>query len=96
MDYAYKEFVRKPVSFVGYGTVGGARAVEQLRLVAGELQMVSVRTAVHIGGTDFMGLWRQGKSFDDFPHLEPLAEGMLEELAWWAKLLKNAREAASG
>jgi hypothetical protein len=56
--------------------------------------MVSVRTAVHIGGTDFAGLWRQGKSFDDFPHLEPLAEGMLEELAWWAKLLKGARAAA--
>jgi NAD(P)H-dependent FMN reductase len=95
LDYAYKEFVRKPVAFVGYGGVGGARAVEQLRLVAVELQMVSVRNAVHIAASDFLGLFQQGKSFDDFPHLAQSAAGMLEELAWWAKTLKNARENAA-
>src|SRR5262245_60409678 len=31
LDYSYKEWNRKPVSFVGYGGVGGARAIEQLR-----------------------------------------------------------------
>jgi len=95
LDYAYKEFVRKPVAFVGYGGVGAARAVEQLRLVAAELQMVSVRNAVHIGGNDFLGLWRHDKSFDYFPHLAEAAAGMLEELAWWARVLKNAREKAA-
>ncbi len=95
LDYAYQEFVRKPVAFVGYGSVGGARAVEHLRLVAAELQMVSVRNAVHIAATDFMGLLRQGKSFDDYPHLAPAAAGMLEELAWWAKALKSARASAA-
>jgi len=95
LDYAYKEFVRKPVAFVGYGGVGGARAVEHLRLVAAELQMVSVRNAVHITGGDFLGLWQQGKSFDDFPHLAQAAAGMLDELAWWAKALKIARENAA-
>src|SRR6267142_1622753 len=69
LDYAYTEFVRKPIAFVGYGSVGAARAVEQLRLVTAELQMVSVRNAVHIGGGDFLGLFQHGKSFDDFPHL---------------------------
>src|SRR6266852_4128904 len=92
MDYAYKEFVRKPVAFVGYGSVGGARAVEQLRLVTAELQMVSVRNAVHIGGCDFLGLFQQGKSFDDYPHLAQSAGPMLDELAWWTKTLKPARE----
>lgn len=92
LDYAYQEFVRKPVAFVGYGGVGGARAVEQLRLVAAELQMVSVRNAVHILAPDFLGLWQQGKSFDDFPHLAQSAAGMLEDLAWWAKALKIARK----
>jgi NAD(P)H-dependent FMN reductase len=95
LDYAYKEFVRKPVAFAGYGGVGGARAVEQLRLVAAELQMVSVRNAVHIGGSDFLGLLQQGKSFDAFPHLAQAAAAMLEELAWWAKALKIARENAA-
>jgi NAD(P)H-dependent FMN reductase len=95
LDYAYKEFVRKPVAFVGYGGVGGARAVEHLRLVAVELQMASVRNAVHIAGSDFLGLWQQGKSFDDLPHLAQSAGAMLEELAWWAKTLKVARENAA-
>ena len=92
LDYAAKEWVRKPVAFVGYGGVGAARAVEQLRLVTAELQMVSVRNAVHIAGSDFLGLWRQGKSFDELPHLAEAATGMLEELAWWTKVLKAARE----
>ncbi len=30
---------RKPIGFVGYGGVGAARAIEQLRLVAIELEM---------------------------------------------------------
>jgi NAD(P)H-dependent FMN reductase len=37
LDHAYREYNRKPVAFVGYGSVGGARAVEQLRLIAVEL-----------------------------------------------------------
>jgi NAD(P)H-dependent FMN reductase len=37
LDYAYAEWSNKPVGFVGYGEVGGARAVEQLRLHAIEL-----------------------------------------------------------
>jgi NAD(P)H-dependent FMN reductase len=95
LDYAYNEFVRKPVAFVGYGGVGGARAIEHLRLVAAELQMASVRNAVHIAANDFLGLWRQGKSFDDLPHLAQSATAMLDDLAWWTKALKSAREKAA-
>jgi len=95
LDYAYKEFLRKPVAFVGYGSVGAARAVEQLRLVTAELQMVSVRHAVHIGGGDFLGLFQQGKSFDDYPHLAQSTGPMLDDLAWWTKTLKSARENAA-
>lgn len=94
LDYANKEFNRKPIGFVGYGGVGAARAVEQLRLVAVELQMAPVRNAAHIGMVEFLGIWQQGKSFDDFPHLAQAANGMLDDIAWWAKVLKTAREAA--
>jgi NAD(P)H-dependent FMN reductase len=94
IDWAYKEFGRKPIGFVGYGGVGAARAVEQLRLVAVEMQMAPVRHAVHIGMVEFLGIWQQGKSFDDFPHLAQAATGMLDDIAWWAKALKTAREAA--
>jgi NAD(P)H-dependent FMN reductase len=93
-DYAYKEFIRKPIGFVGYGGVGAARAIEQLRLVATELQMAPVRNAVHIGMVEFMGIWKQGKSFDDYQHLAQSANGLLDDMAWWAKALKTAREAA--
>lgn len=93
-DYAYKEFARKPIGFVGYGGVGAARAVEQLRLVATELQMAPVRNAVHMGMVEFLGVWQQGKSFEDYPHLAQSAKGLLDDMAWWAKALKTAREAA--
>jgi NAD(P)H-dependent FMN reductase len=94
-DYAYKEFGRKPIGFVGYGGVGAARAVEQLRLVATELQMAPVRNAVHIGMVEFLGIWQQGKSFDDYPHLAQAAGGMLDDMAWWARALKTARQATA-
>lgn len=92
LDYAYREFNRKPAAYVGYGGVGGARAIEQLRLINVELQMAPTRTGVHIAAADFMGLWQGGKSFDDIPHLNQAAETMLDELAWWARALKTARE----
>jgi NAD(P)H-dependent FMN reductase len=93
-DYAYKEFGRKPIGFVGYGGVGAARAVEQLRLVAVELQMAPVRNAVHIGMVEFLGIWQQGKRFDDFAHLAQAANAMLDDIAWWAHALRTARHAA--
>src|ERR1700686_413854 len=43
IDYLYAEWNNKAVGFVSYGAVGGARAAEHLRLVAGELQMADVR-----------------------------------------------------
>lgn len=93
MDYAYKEFIRKPIGFVGYGGVGAARAVEQLRLVAIELQMAPVRNAVHIGMVEFLGIWQQGKRFEDFPHLTQAAAGLLDDMVWWARALKAAGDA---
>ena len=46
LDYLYAEWNNKAVGFVSYGAVGGARAAEHLRLVAGELQMADVRQQV--------------------------------------------------
>lgn len=92
LDYAYKEWNRKPVSFVGYGSVGGARAIEQLRLNAIELQMAPTRNAVHVTFGDFIQILQQGKKLEDFEHLHQSAVTMLDELAWWARVLKAARE----
>ena len=46
-DYVGKEWNKKAVGFVSWGTVGGARAIQQLRLSTIEAQMASVRVSVH-------------------------------------------------
>ena len=60
LDQAYKEWNRKPFTAIGYGGAGGARALEHLRGIGVELQMVSTRSAVHIGGSDFMAVFPMG------------------------------------
>lgn len=91
LDYAYREFNRKAVAFAGYGGVGAARAIEQLRLVCVELQMAPVKAAVHMNMPEFLGIWREGKSFDDYPHLAQAAGAMFDDLNWWTRALKAAR-----
>ena len=93
LDYAYREWNRKPIGFVGYGGVGGARAIEQLRLISIELQMAPVRAGVHIVWADYMQIASGDKTLSDFAHLNQAADDMLGQLAWWAKALKTAREA---
>ena len=93
LDNAYVEWVRKPVAYVGYGSVGAARAIEHLRMIAAELQQVSIRSSVLIQGADFFGLMQGQKSMDDMSYLIDGANGMLDDLAWWTKALKTAREA---
>jgi NAD(P)H-dependent FMN reductase len=92
LDYAYTEFVRKPIGFVGYGGAGAARAVEQLRLIAIALQTAPVGHAVHVGMVESLGIMQQGKTFEDFPHLAQAANRLLDDMSWWAKTLKPARE----
>ena len=94
LDYAYAEWSRKPVAFVGYGGVGGARAVEQLRLNAIELQMAPIRTGVHILFPDYLAVIKEGKKLGDLPHLNQAAKDMLDQLAWWTGALKAARDNA--
>jgi hypothetical protein len=39
-----------------------------------------------------LGMMQQGKTFEDFPHLAQAANGLLDDMSWWAKALKPARE----
>lgn len=93
IDFAYPEWNRKAAAFVGYGSVGGARAIEHLRAIAVELQMAPTRNGVHIQGADFFAVWQQGKDLRELAHLEPGVKTMLDELVWWTKALKTARDA---
>ena len=94
LDEAYKEWVRKPFTAIGYGAVGAARAIEHLRMIAIELQMVSTHAAVHIGGGDFMTVFPMGgnKPIEDIEdHLLPNTKTALDELVWWAKATMAAK-----
>jgi NAD(P)H-dependent FMN reductase len=91
LDYAYGEWNNKAVAFVGYGGVGGARAVEQLRLHAIELQMAPVRAGVHILWPDMLAVKSEGKKLSEFAHLNQGAADMLDQLVWWTRALNAAR-----
>jgi NAD(P)H-dependent FMN reductase len=96
LDQAYKEWGRKPFTAIGYGGTGAARAVEHLRLIGVELQMVPTRNAVHIGGGDFMTVHPLGanKPIEEIEgHLKPSATASLDELLWWAKATMAAKAA---
>ncbi|RMD94779.1 MAG: NAD(P)H-dependent oxidoreductase [Alphaproteobacteria bacterium] len=99
LDQAYREWMRKPMGFVGYGGTGAARAIEHLRGIAVELQMVPLRNAVHIGGSEFLKVHPMGENgpMESIAHaIEPAARAMLDELAWWARATKAARASETG
>ncbi len=93
LDWVYQEWNNKPVAFVSYGSVGGARAVEHLRLIAVELQMAPIRNAVHIPGEQYFPvLFGQAPAEPMFAGLQKPAEGMISQLVWWALTLRFGRE----
>ena len=97
LDQAYKEWEHKPFTAIGYGGAGAARAVEHLRLIGVELQMVSTRSAVHIGGGDFVAVHPAfgKKPIEEIEaHLLPSAKAALDELVWWSNATRDARKAA--
>ena len=92
LDHFFVEFNRKPISFVGYGNVGGARAIEQLRQVADELDMASVRPTVNIYGSYVMDIRGGNENVTEvFAPLEPRLDALLNDLHWWAAALAAAR-----
>jgi NAD(P)H-dependent FMN reductase len=97
LDQAYVNWNKKPFGAVGYGSVGGARAVEHLRNIGVELQMVPTRSAVHIGGADFAAVHPGFGGTKTIADLEGSignsAKDMLDQLTWWAKATKVARDA---
>jgi NAD(P)H-dependent FMN reductase len=94
MDYVFPEFRRKPMAFVGYGNVGGARAIEQLRMVSIEFEMAPLRHAVHIL-PDLMRPAMMAEEFTPalFESLNERLDILANDLVWWSKALKAARDA---
>jgi NAD(P)H-dependent FMN reductase len=92
LDWVYQEWNNKPVAFVSYGSVGGARAIEQLRLNAIELQMAPIRNSVHIPSEQYFPvLFGKMEAKELFTLQSDKAEAMITQLLWWTRALKNAR-----
>lgn len=94
LDSIFIEWAKKPVGFVAYGGAGGARSVEQLRQVAVELEMAPIRKAIHIPGQVYLAVKNQTESdkSDPYETLKPQVDAFFEQLIWWTKALKEARE----
>ncbi len=92
IDYLYAEWNNKAVGFVSYGSVGGARAVEHLRLVAGELQLADVRQQVALSLIT---------EFENFSVLKPsdysvaALNTLLDQVIAWSAALAPLRQPAA-
>lgn len=92
IDSIYAEFNNKAAAFVSYGSYQGARAVEQLRLVASELQLAHVRQQLGFSlFTDFENM----SVFTPGPQHDATAETLFTQLEAWAGALKWTRAHAA-
>ncbi len=89
IDYLYQEWNNKAAGFVSYGGVGGARAAEHLRLVAGELQMADVRQQVALSMLT---------EFENFSVFKPgdynvaALSTLLDQVVAWSEALAPLRQ----
>jgi NAD(P)H-dependent FMN reductase len=89
IDYLYREWNNKAAGFVGYGSAGGTRAVEQLRLIMGELLVADVRAQVALSlYTDFENF----STFKPAPAHEKSVTTMLDQVIAWGGALKTLRQ----
>ena len=88
IDFLYREWNNKAAGFVSYGSAGGARAVENLRLIMGELQVADVRSQVMLSlMTDFENF----TVFKPHPRHEKSVNEMLDQVIAWGGALKTLR-----
>jgi NAD(P)H-dependent FMN reductase len=89
IDFLFAEWNNKAAGFVSYGSAGGARAVEQLRLVMAEVQIATVRNQV------LLSLFTDFENFSVFkpdPQKEASVNAVLDQVIAWGDALKTLRE----
>jgi NAD(P)H-dependent FMN reductase len=92
IDYLYAEWNNKAVGFVSYGGVGGARAAEHLRLIAGELLMADVRQQVTLS------LITEFENFSVFKPAEyslAALNTLLDQVIAWSTALAPLRQSVA-
>jgi NAD(P)H-dependent FMN reductase len=88
LDFLYKEWNNKVAGFVSYGSAGGARSIEQLRQVMGELMIADVRAHVLLYlASDFENL----TIFKPDHKHEKEIDIMLDQVINWGNAFKTMR-----
>ena len=88
IDYLYPEWNNKAAGIVSYGSSGGVRAAETLRIVLAELQVADVRTH------PAMSLFTDFENMSVFKPADLHAETvgvMLDQVIAWSNALKTVR-----
>lgn len=91
IDQIYDEYAHKPLGICGVsvGGIGGARMVEMLRIVAIELNMTPLHTAVYFSNVNT--LFDQSENLQDNSY-NKRTKDFFDDLVWYAHTLKLARE----
>lgn len=88
IDFLYREWNNKAAGFVSYGSAGGVRAVEHLRLIMAELQIADVRAQVMLSlFTDFENY----STFTPGPQHEQTVTQMLDQVLAWGTAMRTIR-----
>lgn len=84
IDFLFAEWNNKAAGFVGYGSAGGTRAVEHLRLVMAEVQVATVRNQVMLSLHDDFENYSVFKPREF--HEKTLGEALDQVIAWGGAL----------
>ncbi|MPW26447.1 NADPH-dependent FMN reductase [Alkalibaculum sp. M08DMB] len=89
IDFLNVEWNNKAAGFVSYGSAGGVRAVEHLRLIAGELKIADVRAQVMLSlFTDFVNM----SEFKPNSIHDEAVVALFDQLISWSNALKSVRQ----
>ncbi len=89
IDFLFAEWNNKAAGFVGYGSAGGVRAVEQLRLVMAEVQVATVRNQVMLSLHDD---FENYSVFKPRGHHEKTLGQVFDQVIAWGEAMKALRE----
>jgi NAD(P)H-dependent FMN reductase len=95
IDFIDYQIMKKPFIVVGHGGVGGARAIEQVKLTLNaNIGAVPVPNSVNVFGyVGYHGLISEsGEANEEVKKQEGPLKGAVETLSWYAHALKTARE----
>src|SRR5207244_3473363 len=89
IGFLFREWNDKAAGFVSYGGAGGARAVEQLRLVLAEVHIATVRNQV------LLSMFNDFENFSVFKpdsRHEKSVNAVFDQVIAWGGALKTLRE----